>query len=255
MKKQFNILVFIFSLLALPTLGQSNYYQNTFEKANSYYAKGKYDSAITYYQEIERAGLASFELYFNIGNTAFKLNNLPLAILNYERASKIQSNDKDLKHNLDLANDQITDKIEAIPKFFLYEWISNLSNSMKSSNWAWLNLILFFLFLISLSVYLRIKSTSLKVFSFYGALFSLFLVFVSLALGIQRYQFETNNKSAIVFQPSLTVKSEPSENSTDLFLLHEGTKIKILEATESWSKISLPDGNVGWVKSTTFEII
>ena len=90
---------------------------------------------------------------------------------------------------------------------------------------------------------------------FYAALFSLVLSLTTIFFGIKKYNLETNNSNAIVFEPSLTVKSEPSENSTELFLLHEGTKISILDSTDNWHKISLPDGNIGWIRSETFRII
>ena len=90
---------------------------------------------------------------------------------------------------------------------------------------------------------------------FYSGLIGLLLFFITLYFGVKKYNLETNNSNAIVFEPSLTVKSEPSENSTELFLLHEGTKISILDSTDSWHKISLPDGNIGWIKSETFRII
>lgn len=90
---------------------------------------------------------------------------------------------------------------------------------------------------------------------FYAGLIGLLLFFITLYFGVKKYNLETNNSDAIVFEPSLTVKSEPSENSTELFLLHEGTKISILDSTDNWHKISLPDGNIGWIKSETFRII
>jgi len=254
LKKLYKIALF-FVLLPLFSQGQEDYYDNLMIQGNELYTEALYDSAINVYAEIEVAGLESFNLYFNIGNCAFKLNDLPTAILYYEKAAKIKPNDKDLNHNLNLANAQIVDKIEPIPQFFISRWIINISETFPSGIWAIFNLFFFLIFCISVGFYYKSLKPSLKITAFYIAFFGLIFSLITVVFGYNKFDLETNNNSAIIFQPSLTVKSEPSDNSTELFLLHEGTKISILDSTESWNKISLPDGNIGWIKSETFRII
>lgn len=254
LKKLYNIFL-VLALLPIASFGQVDYYSNLMTKANNLYSQSIYDSAISVYSEIESSGLESFNLYYNKGNCAFKLNDLPTAILYYEKASKLKPNDKDLTHNLSLANAQIVDKIEPLPPFFISKWIIEFAEILHSNYWAILNLLFFFIFCVSASFYYKTSKISLKVMGFYAALFSLVLSLTTIFFGIKKYNLETNNSNAIVFEPSLTVKSEPSENSTELFLLHEGTKISILDSTDNWHKISLPDGNIGWIRSETFRII
>lgn len=254
LRKLYNIFL-VLALLPLASFGQGEYYNNLMAKANDLYSQSLYDSAITVYSEIEGSGLESFNLYYNKGNCAFKLNDLPSAILYYEKASKLKPNDKDLIHNLSLANAQIVDKIEPLPPFFISKWIVDSAELLHSNYWAILNLIFFIVFCLSAGFYYKISKPSLKVMGFYSGLIGLLLFFITLYFGVKKYNLETNNSDAIVFEPSLTVKSEPSENSTELFLLHEGTKISILDSTDNWHKISLPDGNIGWIKSETFRII
>lgn len=256
LKKQFKYLIVALGFaLPLVTFAQQDYYLNLIEKGNNLYQNGFYDSAFSAYVEVETAGLQSFNLYYNLGNTAFKLNNLPTAILYYEKAAKINPQNPDLQHNLAQANAQIVDKIESIPPFFITTAIKDAAYFFTATQWAWVNIFWFLVAIIAIAGYLRIKKINLKVYSFYLAILALLLWSSSLYFGFKKYHLETNSNQAIIFQPSLTVKSEPSLNSTDLFVVHQGTKITILEQADTWCKISLADGNVGWVKTDTFQKI
>lgn len=240
----------------LPLMGMANdHYKVLFERGNLQYEQGNFDSALTLYSQIAAADYGSFKLYFNMGNTYFKLGNVPYAILFYERAKRLNPSDKDLVHNLAIANDQIVDKIEELPEFFLNRWWNSWANTLSLKSWVVLMYSSFFLLLISLGLFIRAKKVGVKQIGFFSSVFIGLLFVLSTLLGLTRKTVEKDAAEAIIIQPSLTVRSEPSENSTELFLLHEGTKVEKVSTNGQWAKISLPDGNVGWVRSSTFEII
>ncbi len=226
-----------------------------FEKANEFFQNQNYTEAISTYEEILNSGVESGEIYFNLGNAYYKSGNLPKAILNYERAKLILPHDKDIAYNLEMANSQITDKLETVGEFFLISWFKNFRNKTKSDTWAIISMVSFALGLLLIGFFLYSKSRTFKQISFYIGIFLITICIISFSFSAKQKKMLTQRNSAIIFEPSVTIKSSPSVSGTELYILHEGTKVKILESVGNWYRIQISDGNDGWLPISTVEII
>lgn len=229
--------------------------QNLMDTANNAYNEGLYDSALNVYHVIESKNLESAELYYNIGNTYFKNNNLPSSILYYEKAKKLSPNDDDIAYNLGIANSMIADKIETVPILFYQHWWNYFYNLFDADTWTIISIIAWIILLTFIGVFVLTKSPSTKKLSFYLGLLFLFLTVGTFGLASQKYYFTREHKEAIIFTPTITVKSSPTLNAVDLFVVHEGTKIRILDQLQNWVKIKIPDGSVGWLPEESLQAI
>jgi tetratricopeptide (TPR) repeat protein len=225
------------------------------EQANQLYRGGDFQNAAVMYEQIAKNGYEGASLYYNLGNAYFKLHNIPAAILNYERAKRLAPRDEDISYNLRLCNLRVVDKIEAIPSLFFVEWWHNLLNLMSSENWGilgiamlWCTVIGGAVFMISRSLLLRRSMFPLAVVCLIAALFS----FVGM---VQRSHIEQSDQQAIVFSQTVPVKSAPDVQSTDLFVLHEGVKVDVMDNVSSWRKIRLADGKIGWIPTDALQTI
>lgn len=225
------------------------------DSANVHYSKGEYEKAINEYEEILNSDIESSAIYFNLGNSYYKSNKLTKAIINYERALKLNPADEDVKYNLELANTYITDKIDALPPFFLTEWIHSFYDIFSTDTWAIISMSSFVLFLILLATFFLTRVLSLKKFSFYFSILIFIFSVISFWSSYKQKQNIVSQNTAIVTNPSVTVKSSPDESGNDLFQLHEGTKIYLDQKVGEWQKFKLSDGNVGWLHEDDLEII
>jgi tetratricopeptide (TPR) repeat protein len=228
---------------------------STFQKANELYKKGQFDTAAVLYEKILKSGYESPEVYFNLGNAYYRQKNIAKAILNYERASKLDPNNEEISFNLQLAQTMIVDKISPLPDFFLKKWWKTFSEIFSSNGWAVLSMVLFVITLILTGIYLFTTIVWVKKTSFWTAGIVLFLTVVSMINSYETKVERINKKDAIVLTPSVTVKSSPDENGTDIFVIHEGTKVRKVDEVDSWVKIVIADGTKGWVKITDIEPI
>jgi tetratricopeptide (TPR) repeat protein len=250
------ILLSIFILLNTNNLlAQHSHYEELNSLAINSYNNEDFEKSIEHYQSIEQMGIFSHEIYYNLGNCFFKVKNYPMAILYYERALKLKPNDNDTKYNLNIANQYITDKIEVLPELFFETWKREISFLFHTTTWSILSIVLSFLFAICFFIYYISKEIQLKKIFFVASIISIVFCFISYFAGNYQYNIYTNNKTAIIFASSVTVKSSPTENSGNLFVVHEGTKISILEELNGWLKIMLSDGNEGWIQQSTVERI
>ncbi len=222
-----------------------------FAKANFYYNESKYDTALVIYERIIDEGFVSAPLLYNIGNTYFKLRNYPMAILNYEKALKIDPSNEEIKQNLAIVNSLITDKIEPLPVFFMTKWWKNTGDKLSANGWATTSLILFGLILFALFIYFTTRTKGIKKSMFFTGLLLILLFVCSVIFASQKYIYLNQHNEAIVMTPTITVKSSPSSSGVDLFVLHEGTKVEILDKADSWDKIRIADGSVGWMPSSS----
>jgi tetratricopeptide (TPR) repeat protein len=220
-----------------------------FQKGNNFFQKGDYVKAAQTYENILKHGEEAAELYFNLGNAYFKSGNIPASILNYERAKRLDPSDEDIDFNLKLVNLRITDKIEALPEIFFKRWWIELSGLLSTDAWAQASLILFFMSLAFLIVYSISASIGLKKLFFFCGILFIFAGAGSYFLGKQSLQLNYGNEEAILFSQSTYIKSSPDEKSIDAFILHEGTKVRVLDSLGEWKKIRIDNGNQGWVKS------
>ncbi len=246
----------IFTLLLF---GISYSYSNTpsvlFENANALYKRAEYQKAASTYEEILKTGVASSELYFNLGNAYYKLNQIPFAILYYERALLLAPSDEDIQTNLEMAKLKTVDKIEQLPQLAIFTWIESLTNFMSSNLWALTSIILFGLTLLFISIFLYSKVLHIRKMSFWLSVFVL-IGFITSIYFSQKQKIKIESHGfAILVSPSITVKSSPNENGTDLFVIHEGTKVSILSKSDTWVEIKLSDGKVGWLQEKDMIII
>ncbi|MEW5846578.1 MAG: tetratricopeptide repeat protein [Bacteroidota bacterium] len=251
---------FLFILLVLAPVGlfgkitQQNV-ESLFQAANKYYTEGNYAEAVKHYEAIISTGKTSAELYFNLGNAYFKLNDIAHAILNYERAYLLNPADDDIAFNLELARAYTTDKIEAIPDFFVVKWFKSISNILSSNAWAFLAISFFVLSLILLVIYQFSGKYLIKKNAFITSWITLLLFIVSLSFSISQKNRIINSNHAIITTSAISVKSSPSDTSNDLFILHAGTKIETLRNVGDWCEIRIADGNKGWLPKSAFERI
>ena len=223
--------------------------------ADSAYVNGNYQEAIKVYESLLKQG-ESAELYYNLGNAYYRTENITRAVLNYERALLLSPGDGDIRFNLQIARSKTIDKIVPESEMFFVTWYRSLVNMMSVDGWGRLALVSLALVIVLFLVYLFSARVWLQEVGFFGG-GALLLVFVlSNFFAWQQRQQLLNRESAIVVAPSVTVKSTPAQNGTDLFILHEGTKVVITDGSmKSWREIRLADGKKGWIESKKIELI
>ena len=247
MKKTLIILLMVFSA-GLATAESNDDNRILLEEANKMYSEDNFDQAIDLYQKVIENGMESAGVYFNLGNAYFKINDMPSAILYYEKARKLKPNDDDILHNLKVANSRIVDKIETVPDIFYKRWWKNLLYSFTVDEWAVISLASFALLFLMLLFFLLTNRYWIKKISFWLGIAFIVVSIATWVLADQKYKTFTEDHQAIVFTPTITVKSSPSETGIDLFVIHEGTKVQITDHLGEWYEIKIANGSVGWLK-------
>lgn len=247
------LFIFIFLLFNAGLFAQSP--QELIREANDAYTRSEYSHAIELYEQVLERGLQGPELYYNLGNAYFKNNRLGKAILNYERAARLNPTDENILHNLQIANSRTVDRIEQRPLLFYEQWWRSTYSLFTSTGWAVAGIILFSLFLAGVALYLFSRTRGVKRTAFYLSFLLMGLTAFSLVFAQKQYSRLLSEKEAIIMSPRVAAKSSPSQQSPDLFLMHEGTRVFIRNSLGEWLEISLPNGNVGWVKKEALEVI
>jgi tetratricopeptide (TPR) repeat protein len=230
-------------------------HRELWNSGNEKYMQGEFSTALESYLKIEEMGYNSPKLMYNIGNTYFKLGENGKAILYFERAVRLDPSDGDAERNLALANEFALDKIESVPEFILTTWLRDIRYIMSSNGWAWLSIVFAALFAF-LMLFFRYATTSrMRKISFFGGTAALFLGLTSLLFAWNLKSDFTDHNSAIIMKPVSSIKSSPDNSGKTLFILHEGTKVKVLEQIGGWQRVELSDGRQGWVTSVDMEII
>ena len=243
-------IIIILSVILLPFVNFAQNPQTLIDSARVYYTKGDYQKAVDAYKKVLDQGLESSELYYNLGNSYYKLKQAPYAILNYERAKKLDPNNKDINFNLKLAQRFVVDKIDVIPEIFFVKWAKEFVNLYSSDAWAVSSMVSFAIFIAFLLLFLFINSVFVKKFSFYiTILFFIISIFAFVFSNIQKKKL-LNHNEAIVFSPTVTVKSSPDQSGNELFLIHEGLKVTVTDSLGNWREIQLSDGNKGWLEAS-----
>lgn len=200
-------------------------------------------------------GLESAALYYNLGNAYFRLDELGLARLNYERAALLDPSDNDINHNIEYVKTQIEDKIIVKDSVFIADWFRAVQNLFNSNTWAIIGVVFFFLFMACLVAFFFTQQVLIKKISFYiGIVTIIFVIFANIFANNQKQKL-IDREYAIITATSASVVASPNINSKELFRLHTGTKVKVRKDDRSWLEIEIEDGSVGWIQQEKLEII
>lgn len=225
------------------------------EMGNKAYMEGAYDKAIEEYCAILEGGEYSLELYYNLANAYFKMENIGKAILYYNKALRIAPSQEDVLHNLAIAETRTKDKITAVPEFFLHRWMRVVRNSVSCNAWGALSVLFFALILTFVLLFLLASRLGVRKAGFYGALFSLLLFVATTSFAISSRNDILTKDEAVVMSSAISVKSSPDRSATDLFVLHEGTKLRIVAEFDEWIEVVIADGKKGWTERKNIETI
>jgi tetratricopeptide (TPR) repeat protein len=226
-----------------------------YNQAGTAYEAGNFEEALALYKEIIEEGFESPELYYNMGNSAFRSNKLGYSILYYEKALKLDPSNQEVRKNLSFVSIYKEDQLESVPEFFLKRWINTVYSWFSVSIWSYLSLLFFGLLLLGTITYIFASSLATKKSGFFMGVISLLLFLIAFSGALRRNKEIKDPDSAVVISPSVVVKSSPSISGTDLFILHEGTLIRVDDEVGEWVEIKISDGRVGWIPIETHAII
>lgn len=248
-----HILTIILTLVAALTTAHCQL--STAQRADSAYRIADYQQAASLYEEVLASGFASADLYYNLGNTYYRLDRFGLAILNYERALRLRPGMSDARENLALANTHTVDRIAQLPRLFVVNWYIALITRLSPSSWRALSLLFFLLAFVAVAVLVLSHNLALRKTSLAVVIVASVLFILSLILMLASTRHFNARAEAIVMEPSVVVKSSPELQSADKLILHEGTKVTISETLSGWHKITLSDGTTGWCQTSDIEQI
>ena len=241
-------LAFIFLIVTQSILAQTS-----FDKGNNLYQKGKYNEAIVAYESILKSGKQSAELYFNLGNCYYKLNQVAPAIFNFEKALLQNPTDTDIKNNLAFAHKTAIDEISETPKVGFSKMIQDFTSNFHYDIWAWISICMATLFLICFLGYYFSNRTALKRLFFTSMILVLLFLLGSVFSAFYEKEIHDNERPAIVFADVISIKSEPKSTSQEAFVLHAGTKVFVLESLNNYKKIQLADLKQGWIEKSAIK--
>lgn len=249
--KQFTVLILFMYFYGVSA--QSN--EILFAQANKHYNSGEFQAALEMYESIVNDGLHSAEVYFNMGNTYYKMNRTAPAIYNFEKALLLAPHDKDIINNLAFAQNMTVDNISALPEDEVSSFFNTLIYAFTIDGWAYIATIGLLFFLFFFLLYYLNNFTSTKRIFFGASLIALVLGLASMAFAYQQQHAQKKVQAAIIFEKEITFRSEPNFRSEEIVLLHEGTKLYIVETIEDWAKVKLANGTLGWMPKEAIKAI
>lgn len=244
------VYLILFAVLCLSKVSANT--DSLYQRANELYQEGEYELALNAYREILTSGYESPGLYYNMGNASFRSNSIGYAILYYEKVLKLDPSHEDAKHNLEFVSRYRVDAFEPVPELFLRNWIRVLVQALPERSWSLLAMLLFGVLLAGVLVYLFSHKLNFKKAGFLTAVLGLLLFLVALTAAISSHKKVITPDEGIILAPSVIVRSSPSDSGTELFVLHEGTKIKVNEEVAGWQNIRIMDGREGWIGTSDF---
>ena len=251
MKRMKKIVLLLFILASGVIVAQ----ETALKEAETAYTQEDYTLAIELYEDILAHYGASGDVYYNLGNAYYKAGRIAPSILNYERALLMKPGDKDIRFNLEIAKLRKVDRIEPLDEFFLTQWFRFLQDLFSVDTWASIGIACFILFIGCLTLFFFSKWMKLKKTGFYAGIILLFVVICSNLFAWNQKRAIVERRGAIIFAPTITIKSSPDASGTDLFVLREGTKVFIKSTLGEWHEIELEDGNIGWIPQKDLEKI
>ena len=247
-QKIFLLVVFVFSFAASFAASK--------KQADALYEQDKFAEAASIYETLLKAEGVAAEVYYNLGNCYYKLDEIPLAVLNYERAYLLEPGDEDIRANLALARGKTIDKVVPPSEMFFVTWWRDLTHCMSIQTWTTLGIVSFILMLIGVLVYMFVMPITIRKVGVYGAMGLFVIVLVANLAALSQHLDQAHRNTAIILTPAVTVKSSPSHTSTDLFLIHEGSKVQIIDASMAeWMEIKFEEGKQGWIPTKALEVI
>ncbi len=225
------------------------------QQGNEAFQNKNYTEAVKKYEQVLEIGFESPGLYYNLGNSYFRINEIGRAVLNYERALKLEPTDEDAQYNLRIAKARTVDKIQDVPKLFFVEWWINIVTALSVSEWAKVALFIYLILLITIGIFFLIRRRNVQKISFFSGSAVFMILVVSLIFLFARLNYDASTDYGVLLKSAESAKISPDENSGDVFVIHEGMKFEIEDTLSDWTKIKLPDGKVGWLPKDSFEII
>lgn len=229
--------------------------ENIFSQANELYNKGDYIEAINNYKEIIKNDLHSAELYYNLGNSYYKIDSIAPSIYYYEKAIQLNPNDSEIIDNLELANNSLVDEIDPITTPLIESIFNRVSNIFYFETWGYISIFFSFLIVALFLSYYFANNSKLKRATFVLLCISVIFMLASLANGNNGYNSYMNNEYAIIYSYETDLKTEPNFRSETLFMLHEGTKVQVTENYNNWIKIRLANGQIGYIQLIDVKIL
>lgn len=223
------------------------------ELANAAYNSGDYAAALHYYDAIESEGLHSAALYYNMANAYFKMEELAESILYYNRALRLAPADEDIRHNLEYAESMTKDSIEEIPEFILTTWVRAVRGALSSTAWSILSLLLLVLSLATMLIYLLAHRLSLRKTGFYIMVVAAILFIFTTIFAWAEGRMDVEHREAVIMNSAVSIKSSPDRAATELFVLHEGTKVEVGAEITGWVEVRIADGRKGWIELSRIE--
>lgn len=252
-KSALHLVIAVFLLNCISLVAQTP--EQLFETGNSQYAQNNFEEAIKNYEQVLEAGYESAAVYYNLANANYKLNRIAPSIYNFEKALQLKPNDQEIKNNLEFAQNMTVDAITPLPQNTFKKWYRAVLGLFNLDGWAILTVVLFGVFTISFLLYYFIASTTLKRTFFTLSFLALGLGLLSLTMAFQAQSDANNRNFAIVFSTETEIKNAPNLAGETSFVLHEGTKVRILEEDVNWVQIQLADGKEGWMPASDIKIL
>ena len=226
-----------------------------FEEANALYNQDKFGEAIEKYEQLVQNDEHSAEVYYNLGNAHYKLSNVASSIYYYERALMLSPNDEDIKNNLAFAQNMTIDAIEELPQTGISKFFNDLRENLTTEGWGIASIVFVSLFVLLFLGYYFAFNSSIKRITFIASILSIFFALVSMFFAFQGRASATKDNPAIVFAEKSSVRSGPKLSDEEVFVIHEGTKVQVLDEFDNWQKVQLADGKTGWLPSSDVRLL
>jgi len=235
-------------LVAFHAAGQSP--DQLASQAAKAYNNKQYTESVKLYSIIVESGYESYALYYNLANAFFRANEYTQAILYYEKALKLAPNNEDIQHNIEVVSSKLIDKVDKVPELFYKRWWKQVLNLMDIDTLAVFNILLLTISLLLIAIYISFSDILIRKISFWTGLMLLFFFGIGILAASQRNHYLSGQHEAIVFTPTVNIKSSPDANSKDIFVLHEGMKVTLLDVVAEWQEIRISNGSIGWIKAS-----
>ena len=248
-KSVFLLTVSLITFIISSLIASNSQIDEVMQKGNALYKEGSYNKAIDVYNQLVDEGYSGVALFYNLGNSYYRIGKIGYAILYYEKALKISPSDEDVNHNLNFARLSTVDRIQPLPRFFLFDWWEAILSSFTENGWAYIVFVIYLVLLILIALYFFSRSVFQQKLIFFSGIAVVFILAICISLLIVKVNRDNTVKSGVIVEQAVTVKSSPEPNSTDAFVIHEGLKVNLEDKLDNWVKIRLADGKVGWIEN------